>query len=136
MLYTLFPRDCSSIGQSTALSRRKLRVRAPSVPMDPNPIRTNMEISISSTSSDGRKPYVPYVNYRTIMGSIIFWKRKNIVLGLVDYTTFNGIEYYTFPGSTYTKGIYLDDTQKGRSDVNSDLTFSLSKKNKFSSEFH
>ena len=25
-------RDCSSIGQSTALSRRKLRVRAPSVP--------------------------------------------------------------------------------------------------------
>lgn len=35
MLYTLFPWDCSSIGQSTALSRRKLRVRAPSVPTDP-----------------------------------------------------------------------------------------------------
>ena len=32
-------RDCSSIGQSTALSRRKLRVRAPSVPTDPNPIK-------------------------------------------------------------------------------------------------
>ena len=29
-----FPWDCSSIGQSTALSRRKLRVRAPSVPTD------------------------------------------------------------------------------------------------------
>ena len=27
-----FSWDCSSIGQSTALSRRKLRVRAPSVP--------------------------------------------------------------------------------------------------------
>ena len=39
ILYTWFPRDCSSIGQSTALSRRKLRVRAPSVPMDPNPIK-------------------------------------------------------------------------------------------------
>ena len=34
MRYTLFPWDCSSIGQSTALSRRKLRVRAPSVPTD------------------------------------------------------------------------------------------------------
>lgn len=39
MMYTLFPWDCSSIGQSTALSRRKLRVRAPSVPTDPNPIK-------------------------------------------------------------------------------------------------
>ena len=38
-MYTVhpFPWDCSSIGQSTALSRRKLRVRAPSVPMDPTP---------------------------------------------------------------------------------------------------
>lgn len=35
----LFLWDCSSIGESTALSRRKLRVRAPSVPMDPNPIK-------------------------------------------------------------------------------------------------
>lgn len=34
-----FPWDCSSIGQSTALSRRKLRVRAPSVPT--NPINNN-----------------------------------------------------------------------------------------------
>lgn len=34
-----FPWDCSSIGQSTALSRRKLRVRAPSVPIDTNPIK-------------------------------------------------------------------------------------------------
>lgn len=33
------PWDCSSIGQSTALSRRKLRVRAPSVPMDINTIK-------------------------------------------------------------------------------------------------
>lgn len=31
----VFTWDCSSIGQSTALSRRKLRVRAPSVPTDP-----------------------------------------------------------------------------------------------------
>jgi hypothetical protein len=38
-MYSLFPWDCSSIGQSTALSRRKLRVRAPSVPTDPNPIK-------------------------------------------------------------------------------------------------
>ncbi|RDY14694.1 hypothetical protein CR513_00221, partial [Mucuna pruriens] len=40
-MYTVhsFPWDCSSIGQSTALSRRKLRVRAPSVPMDTNPIK-------------------------------------------------------------------------------------------------
>ena len=31
--YTIFNlRDCSSIGQSTALSRRKLRVRVPSIP--------------------------------------------------------------------------------------------------------
>ena len=32
--FFLFTWDCSSIGQSTALSRRKLRVRAPSVPTD------------------------------------------------------------------------------------------------------
>ena len=38
-MYTVHPFtcDCSSIGQSTALSRRKMRVRAPSVPMDPTP---------------------------------------------------------------------------------------------------
>ena len=36
-----FPWDCSSIGQSTALSRRKLRVRVPSVPMDTNPKNIN-----------------------------------------------------------------------------------------------
>lgn len=37
-IYTVhpFPWDCSSIGQSTALSRRKLRVRAPSIPLDTN----------------------------------------------------------------------------------------------------
>lgn len=39
MLYVLVLRDCSSIGQSTALSRRKLRVRAPSVPTYPNTIK-------------------------------------------------------------------------------------------------
>ena len=38
-IYTIhpFPWDCSSIGQSTAQSRRKLRVRAPSIPLDTNP---------------------------------------------------------------------------------------------------
>lgn len=46
MLYVLFLRDCSSIGQSTALSRRKLRVRAPSVPTDPNPIKKYINISL------------------------------------------------------------------------------------------
>lgn len=35
LLDPLFKWDCSSIGQSTALSRRKLRVRAPPVPTDP-----------------------------------------------------------------------------------------------------
>ena len=45
----LFPGDCSSIGQSTALSRRKLRVRAPSVPTNPinnNPIKKNTSIHL------------------------------------------------------------------------------------------
>ena len=44
-----FPWDCSSIGQSTALSRRKLRVRAPSVPTNPinnNPIKKNTSIHL------------------------------------------------------------------------------------------
>lgn len=45
-MYTLFPWDCSSIGQSTALSRRKLRVRAPSVPTDPNPLKKNTSIHL------------------------------------------------------------------------------------------
>lgn len=44
MRYTLFPWDCSSIGQSTALSRRKLRVRAPSVPTDQ--IKTSIHLYI------------------------------------------------------------------------------------------
>ena len=39
MMCTLFAWDCSSIGQSTTLSRQKLRVRAPSVPTDPNTIK-------------------------------------------------------------------------------------------------
>lgn len=37
--------DCSSIGQSTALSRRKLRVRDPSVPMSSNPIKNYTNLS-------------------------------------------------------------------------------------------
>lgn len=44
-----FPWDCSSIGQSTALSRRKLRVRAPSVltnPINNNPIKKNTSIHL------------------------------------------------------------------------------------------
>ena len=50
-MYTVhpFPWDCSSIGQSTALSRRKLRVRAPSVPTNPinnNPIKKNTSIHL------------------------------------------------------------------------------------------
>lgn len=53
MMYTLFAWDCSSIGQSTALSRRKLRVRAPSVPMDPNTIKKIHQF-ISSFSLKGR----------------------------------------------------------------------------------
>lgn len=46
VLFILFIRDCSSIGQSTALSRRKLRVRAPSVPTDPNTIKKNTSIHL------------------------------------------------------------------------------------------
>lgn len=52
-MYTLFAWDCSSIGQSTALSRRKLRVRAPSVPTDPNTIKKIHQF-ISSFSLKGR----------------------------------------------------------------------------------
>ena len=40
----LFLWDCSSIGESTALSRRKLRVRAPSVPTDL--INTSIQLSL------------------------------------------------------------------------------------------
>ena len=46
MRHPLFPWDCSSIGQSTALSRRKLRVRAPSVPTDPINTLTHLSIFI------------------------------------------------------------------------------------------
>lgn len=49
LLDPLVPWDCSSIGQSTALSRRKLRVRAPSVPTN----RISTPIRRSSFSERG-----------------------------------------------------------------------------------
>jgi hypothetical protein len=52
LLDPLFPWDCSSIGQSTALSRRKLRVRAPSVPT--HSISTSKS-SLLFLSTGGRK---------------------------------------------------------------------------------
>lgn len=68
-----FPWDCSSIGQSTALSRRKLRVRAPSVPT--NPINNNQKSKkkkkihqfISSFSVKG----VQIVEFRSQRGSLL-----------------------------------------------------------------
>ncbi|GFQ02245.1 uncharacterized mitochondrial protein atmg01060 [Phtheirospermum japonicum] len=45
LLDPLFPWVCSSIGQSTAMSRRKLRARAPPVPTDP--INPSIHFSLS-----------------------------------------------------------------------------------------
>ena len=53
MLYNSFPWDCSSIGQSTALSRRKLRVRAPSVPTQ-NPMNPSIHLSIFCEEGGGK----------------------------------------------------------------------------------
>ena len=57
MLYILSPWDCSSIGQSTALSRRKLRVRAPSVPT--NQINTSTHLSIFCEEGDRQQNLIP-----------------------------------------------------------------------------
>ena len=65
-----FPWDCSSIGQSTALSRRKLRVRAPSVPTNPinnNPIKKKIHQFISSFSGKG----VQIAEFRSQRGSLL-----------------------------------------------------------------
>ena len=66
-----FPWDCSSIGQSTALSRRKLRVRAPSVPTNPinnNPIKKIHQF-ISSFSVKG----VQIAEFRSQRGSLLLF---------------------------------------------------------------
>ena len=55
--FFLFPWDCSSIGQSTALSRRKLRVRAPSVPTDS--ISTSIIFPFSVNTGTGIKISFP-----------------------------------------------------------------------------
>lgn len=57
MLYTS-PWDCSSIGQSTALSRRKLRVRAPSVPTS-DPMRWIHQFLSPLSSHKGDKEQDP-----------------------------------------------------------------------------
>lgn len=57
--FILFPWDCSSIGQSTALSRRKLRVRAPSVPTDPNPIPIKKYICICCEKENTQQNLIP-----------------------------------------------------------------------------
>ena len=67
-----FPWDCSSIGQSTALSRRKLRVRAPSVPTNPinnNPIKKKIHQFISSFSVKG----VQIAEFRSQRGSLLLF---------------------------------------------------------------
>ncbi|GFP92514.1 hypothetical protein PHJA_001395600 [Phtheirospermum japonicum] len=47
LLDPLFPLDCSSIGQNTALSRRKLRVRAPPVQTNPKNISIHFSLSMN-----------------------------------------------------------------------------------------
>lgn len=50
----VFHWDCSSIGQSTALSRRKLRVRTPSVPATPIKIHQSIHLAPYMTLNGGR----------------------------------------------------------------------------------
>ena len=54
LFHWVFHWDCSSIGQSTALSRRKLRVRAPSVPAAPIKIHQSIHLSPYMTMKGGR----------------------------------------------------------------------------------
>lgn len=127
LLYPLFSWDCSSIGQSTALSRRKLRVRAPSVPTDsikkfaPQFFFLSFFLSHFSSNKQGNLHYFnqyrlmgeKHMSISTIIGSILFRIPRDTgsVFSIAPDPP-NGIEYHIFLGSTYTNGIhFLYDTK-------------------------
>lgn len=114
MRYTLFSWDCSSIGQSTALSRRKLRVRAPSVPTDPINTSTHLFILWQNKHNEMNRISVllniyffffRYFSSNTNMKIFItstspYWWERGII-GLVQllgtsYSGFQGITYWVW----------------------------------------
>ena len=114
MRYTLFPWDCSSIGQSTALSRRKLRVRAPSVPTDPINTSTHLFILWQNKHNEMNRISVllniyflffRYFSSNTnikifITSTSPYWWERGII-GLVQllgtsYSGFQGITYWVW----------------------------------------
>ena len=116
MRYTLFPWDCSSIGQSTALSRRKLRVRAPSVPTDPINTSTHLFILWQTKHNEMNRilvllnlnRYFFFFRYfssntniqilitSTSTYSTYWWER-----GIIGLVQFLGTSYSGFQGITY-----------------------------------
>lgn len=88
MYTSLFLWDCSSIGQSTALSRRKLRVRAPSVPTRRNQIQYFFFRFTFLIKQMGER----HMGIVTIIGSIIV-RIQN------DADNTRGIEYLTLKQS-------------------------------------
>ena len=88
-MYAVHPisRDCSSIGQSTALSRRKLRVRAPSVPTDS--INTSIQLFLFCERWDRGQ------------GRISFPRRSFFLFSFAFLIKIKQIEYhmFCFPGA-------------------------------------
>ena len=88
ILYTLFPGDCSSIGESTALSRRKLRVRAPSVPTHPintqitPPFSTNLRKGGRGTKFYSKTKRDPYLLFAFLIKQI--WKFPLLQLIMIN----------------------------------------------------
>lgn len=110
----LFSWDCSSIGQSTALSRRKLRVRAPSVPTDPINTSTHLFILWQNKHNEMNRISVllniyflffRYFSSNTnikifITSTSPYWWERGII-GLVQllgtsYSGFQGITYWVW----------------------------------------
>lgn len=112
----LFLWDCSSIGQSTALSRRKLRVRAPSVPTDP----INTSINLKGGGGQNcipppKKRKIPFLFFvvrdgriNRIFSSIIVSIPRNAgSFFSIVRDPWNRILYIFFlEGHTYTNGIH------------------------------
>ena len=96
-MYTFFPWDCSSIGQSTALSRRKLRVRAPSVPTDP--INTLIHLSIFCEKSDKEQIFIPRGDPYSYLDFISFFFLSNFSSN--KYGNFHYFNQYRLMGERH-----------------------------------
>lgn len=106
LLDPLFLWDCSSIGQSTALSRRKLRVRAPSVPTD------TLNTSINLKGGGGQN-CIPPPKERSLFFVVRDGRINKIFSSIIVSIPRNAGSFFSIVRDPWNRILYIFFLEKG-----------------------